>query len=114
MLAGLALLYGFVGIYTGRPLRLDLLADAIVKAKAAVSFRYAMLGGLLAMVGLLFKMGAVPFHMWTPDVCELAHVHHGMDVRVREGGDGGGALRIFVGPVLEDPVPGEHPWWSQP
>jgi NADH-quinone oxidoreductase subunit N len=27
---------------------------------------------LLVLVGLLFKVGAVPFHMWTPDVYQGA------------------------------------------
>jgi NADH-quinone oxidoreductase subunit N len=27
-----------------------------------------LIGVALLMVGLLFKVGAVPFHMWTPDV----------------------------------------------
>ena len=32
----------------------------------------ATLGGMLAMVGLLFKVGAVPFHAWAPDAYEGA------------------------------------------
>lgn len=30
----------------------------------------AALGGALFLIGLLFKVGAAPFHMWTPDVYE--------------------------------------------
>ena len=104
MLMGLALLYGFVGIYTGEATtRLDLLADAIVKAKAAGELPgYAMLGGLLAMVGLLFKMGAVPFHMWTPDVYEGSptSITAWMSVSVKAV-TAAVLLRIFVGPVIE-------------
>ena len=31
-----------------------------------------MLGGLLVLIGLLFKIGAVPFHLWLPDAYEGA------------------------------------------
>ncbi len=65
-LFGAALLYGYAGsLY---------LAD-ITKAVSASS---AALDGLLLpgvvflLVGLLFKVGAVPFHSWTPDVYQGA------------------------------------------
>ena len=31
-----------------------------------------VLGGLMVMVGLAFKLSAVPFHFWLPDVFEGA------------------------------------------
>ena len=31
-----------------------------------------LIGGAMVLMGLLFKVGAVPFHMWTPDVYQGA------------------------------------------
>ncbi|GAA4908422.1 NADH-quinone oxidoreductase subunit NuoN [Tessaracoccus lubricantis] len=60
MLYGIALLYGYSG-----SLRLAGVADAI---GAGAGSEWLLLGGmLLTSVGLLFKIGAVPFHAWTPD-----------------------------------------------
>ncbi|WP_448073443.1 NADH-quinone oxidoreductase subunit NuoN [Georgenia yuyongxinii] len=58
---GIALLYGYSGT-----VRLDGLAQAV---PATVGMDWLLLGGaLMVIVGLLFKVGAVPFHAWTPDV----------------------------------------------
>lgn len=60
MLYGIAMLYGYSG-----SLRLAGVAEAI---SANAGSHWLLLGGmLLTSVGLLFKIGAVPFHMWTPD-----------------------------------------------
>ena len=37
-----------------------------------------LLGGLMTMVGLAFKLSAVPFHFWAPDVFEGAPAEVGM------------------------------------
>lgn len=64
-LYGVAMLYGYAGTVT-----LPGIAAAV--AGDADGGLLAMLGiGLLA-VGLLFKVGAVPFHSWTPDVYQGA------------------------------------------
>ena len=61
-LYGAALLYGFSG-----SLRLSDLASAIsANADANPVLLYG--GTVLVLVGLLFKVGVVPFHSWTPDV----------------------------------------------
>jgi len=60
-LYGVALLYGYAGsVNLG-----DILAATAVSGKSdsLLYLGIAMLG-----VGLLFKIGAVPFHSWTPDV----------------------------------------------
>ena len=64
-LFGSALLYGYAG-------SLDL--GVISKAIATQSGMDGLLvpGVLLVLVGLLFKIGAVPFHSWTPDVYQGA------------------------------------------
>lgn len=61
MLYGVALLYGYSG-----SLQLSGIDAAIV---AGAGSQWLLLAGLLLVsVGLLFKIGAVPFHAWTPDV----------------------------------------------
>ncbi|WP_298454524.1 NADH-quinone oxidoreductase subunit NuoN [uncultured Cellulomonas sp.] len=64
-LFGVALLYGFAG---------SVRLSAIAAATAAVVGLDPLLlaGTLLVLVGLLFKVGAVPFHSWTPDVYQGA------------------------------------------
>jgi NADH-quinone oxidoreductase subunit N len=64
-LFGSALLYGYAG-------SMDL--GVIAKAISAQSGMDGLLvpGVLLVLVGLLFKIGAVPFHSWTPDVYQGA------------------------------------------
>lgn len=61
MLYGVALLYGFSGSLE--------LAGVDAAVTAGTGSQWLLLGGLLLVsVGVLFKIGAVPFHAWTPDV----------------------------------------------
>ena len=61
LLFGSALLYGFAGSVR--------LADIAAATGSVVGLEGLLLAGaLLVLVGLLFKVGAVPFHSWTPDV----------------------------------------------
>ncbi len=65
-LFGAALLFGYAGsVY---------LIDLRAAIAEPVAGREVLLipGILLVLVGLLFKVGAVPFHMWTPDVYQGA------------------------------------------
>lgn len=64
-LFGMALLYGFAGSVS-----LTAIAAAVPNV---VGLDGLLLGGLLlVLVGLLFKVGAVPFHSWVPDVYQGA------------------------------------------
>ena len=63
-LYGIALLYGFAGT-----LSLPGIADAVTKSDNTT---LALIGIGLLSVGLLFKVGAVPFHSWIPDVYQGA------------------------------------------
>ncbi len=63
LLYGASLIYGFAGTVTYAGLG-TVLADG---ASVGVVF-----GLVFFMAGLAFKMSAVPFHMWTPDVYEGA------------------------------------------
>jgi NADH-quinone oxidoreductase subunit N len=64
LLYGISLLYGF----SGKMALLDL-ATAFSTAPAN---RILTIGVLLLLFGILFKIAAVPFHVWAPDVYEGA------------------------------------------
>ncbi len=64
-LYGAAMLYGYSGT-----LSLVGIADAIHTNSGKTSL--ALIGVGLVLVGLLFKVGAVPFHSWIPDVYQGA------------------------------------------
>jgi NADH-quinone oxidoreductase subunit N len=64
MLYGISLVYGYTG-------NTDF--DAIAAALAGGERQLGLVFGLVfVMAGLAFKISAVPFHMWTPDVYEGA------------------------------------------
>lgn len=68
LLFGIALLYGAGGSFDLTQLR-----DYVVSNPQAISpLFYA--GILLLLVGLTFKVGAAPFHFWTPDVYDGAPI----------------------------------------
>lgn len=63
MVVGIALLYGATGT-----LHLEPLAAALVSGPASGAMApVAGVGAALTLAGLLFKVGAVPFHGWIPD-----------------------------------------------
>ncbi len=64
-LYGIALLYGYAGTLT-----LTGIGDAVAANSGNVSL--ALVGMGLLSVGVLFKVGAVPFHSWIPDVYQGA------------------------------------------
>jgi NADH-quinone oxidoreductase subunit N len=71
LLFGMALLYGatahtdFAGIA-------EALRSGELASGAPTDLRLAILGMALVLIGLAFKVSAVPFHMWTPDAYEGA------------------------------------------
>ncbi len=65
LLYGISLVYGFSG-----SMAFDRLAVAL--ADPAVASRGLIVGVVFIVAGLAFKISAVPFHMWTPDVYEGA------------------------------------------
>ena len=64
-LYGVAMLYGYAGT-----LDLGGIADAVAAGSGKTSL--ALIGIALLLVGVLFKVGAVPFHSWIPDVYQGA------------------------------------------
>ena len=89
LLYGISLLYGAT-----QTMRLsDMAALTLMPANAGL----AGAGGMLLLIGLLFKVGAVPFHSWTPDAYEGAPsaVTGFMSVGVKVAAFGG-ALRVVA------------------
>jgi len=66
MLFGMSLVYGFTGTTGFEGLSALFALPGFVLSKAVV------VGLILIIVGFCFKLSAVPFHMWTPDVYEGA------------------------------------------
>jgi len=62
LLYGSSLIYGFAGTT-----RFDALADIFAHGHGAPSVG-VIIGIVFILAGLAFKVSAVPFHMWTPDV----------------------------------------------
>lgn len=76
LLFGIALLYGYAGSvsYSRIAEVVDGTVTNVDPALAGTMGNDALLliGGAMILMGLLFKVGAVPFHMWTPDVYQGA------------------------------------------
>ncbi|MHC0430467.1 NADH-quinone oxidoreductase subunit NuoN [Streptomyces sp. O3] len=76
LLFGIALLYGYAGTlsYAGIADVVNGTVTSIDPALADTMGNDALLliGAAMVLMGLLFKVGAVPFHMWTPDVYQGA------------------------------------------
>jgi len=62
-LFGAAFLYGYSGTIT---------LSGITAAAGSANNIFLLIGMVFILVGLLFKIGAVPFHSWTPDVYQGA------------------------------------------
>ena len=83
VLYGMALLYGATGTLSIPEIGQVLAQKAPAPALVAPGF-------VLLTIGLAFKVGAVPFHQWVPDVYEGADGGDGVHVG---GGEGGGLRR---------------------
>ncbi|TXS56368.1 NADH-quinone oxidoreductase subunit NuoN [Streptomyces sp. t39] len=76
LLFGIALLYGYAGSVSYA--RIADVVDGSVRsidpalADTMGNDALLLIGGAMILMGLLFKVGAVPFHMWTPDVYQGA------------------------------------------
>ena len=72
LLFGCSLIYGFTGITNFTELGKLFTPGGQEIVTGLYSLRGCELGMIFIMVGLLFKLTAVPFHMWAPDVYEGA------------------------------------------
>ena len=63
LLYGISLVYGFTGT-------MDFATLATALDKPAMASPGLIVGVVFTLAGLVFKISAVPFHMWTPDVYE--------------------------------------------
>ncbi len=59
LIFGIAFIYGATGTTS--------IID-VIQSSEILSNTYLMIGAAMVMIGLGFKIGAVPFHMWIPDV----------------------------------------------
>lgn len=102
-LYGLSLIYGATGTTFYDQIAANLRAGTD-------GFSFALLMGLVLVVaGLGFKVAAVPFHMWTPDAYEGAPLP--ITAYLSAASKGGGMallLRLFAGALL--PVANDWDW----
>jgi NADH-quinone oxidoreductase subunit N len=76
LLFGIALLYGYAGTVTYAGIA-DVVEGTVRNVSPALAGTMGndvllLIGSAMVLMGLLFKVGAVPFHMWTPDVYQGA------------------------------------------
>ncbi|MET9463442.1 NADH-quinone oxidoreductase subunit NuoN [Streptomyces sp. NPDC006544] len=76
LLFGIALVYGYAGSVSYAVIA-DVVDGTVANVDPALATTMGndallLIGGALILMGLLFKVGAVPFHMWTPDVYQGA------------------------------------------
>ncbi|MFN8093951.1 MAG: NADH-quinone oxidoreductase subunit N [Vicinamibacteria bacterium] len=103
MLYGLSLLYGMTG-HTSIPAIQEFLAAGVTEANRFAIFAIA----LLVLAGFGFKIAAVPFHFWCPDVYQGAATPVTALLSVLPKAAGLGiALRFFYG-AFSSPAGG--PW----
>ncbi|MGL4831529.1 MAG: proton-conducting transporter membrane subunit, partial [Propionibacteriaceae bacterium] len=67
MLFGVALLYGYSGSFRYGDIAKSIIGQGLV-TRPQQGYALVLAGLAMVAAGLLFKIGAVPFHMWTPDV----------------------------------------------
>ena len=92
LIYGIALIYGATGT-----LDLQGVWDAArsIEADASTARFLGMIGAGLVLVGLGFKVAAVPFHMWTPDVYQGAPTPVAYTSVAAKVGGFGALVRVF-------------------
>jgi len=65
MIYGLSLIYGLAGTF-------DFSSNQFISELTETSSSLFLIGALFMLAGFLFKISAVPFHLWAPDVYESA------------------------------------------
>lgn len=97
MLYGMSLLVGVLGS-AHLPTMATHLAELLQGGADAQTTTILVLGGLMLLVGVAFKLSAVPFHFWAPDVFEGATAEVGAFLSVASKAAALGLLvRLAVG-----------------
>ncbi|MGD8325994.1 MAG: NADH-quinone oxidoreductase subunit NuoN [Sphingomonadales bacterium] len=104
LLYGSSLIYGFAGTTS-----FDLLAQTLPTALEGGPSIGLILGLVFLLAGLAFKISAVPFHMWTPDVYEGAPTSV---TAFFAGAPKIAAMGLFMR-VIFDPLPALVDQWQQ-
>jgi len=99
MLYGMSLVYGFTG-HTG-------FAEIATALSSETRSLGLVFGLVFVLAGVAFKISAVPFHMWTPDVYEGAPTPV---TAFLAGAPKIAAMSIFVRVVIEAFQPISHDW----
>jgi NADH-quinone oxidoreductase subunit N len=107
-LYGIALVYGMTGTT-----KLDLIAQSVALNGGLAQNPLMLVGVFLLLGGFLFKVAAVPFHMWTPDAYQAAPspATGFMAFGVKTAAFAA-LLRAFAGPFLSFKGVGFYEWWS--
>lgn len=109
MLFGISLVYGFSGTTSFSGLSEIALRVGAVPHPANM-FPYGLAMGLVfVLVGFCFKISAVPFHMWTPDVYEGAPT----TVTALFATAPKIAMLLLMVRVLAGPLAAMHEYWHQ-
>ena len=103
LLYGASLIYGYTG-----STNFTVIAS-VAKGKEAAANIGLIIGLVFLLVGLAFKVSAVPFHMWTPDVYEGAPTPV---TALFAAAPKVAALALFVR-TMHDAFPGLAPQWQQ-
>jgi NADH-quinone oxidoreductase subunit N len=101
LLYGASLLYGFAGTTT--------FAGIAASASGAGQNMMLVFGLVFLLVGIAFKVSAVPFHMWTPDVYEGAPTPI---TAFLAAAPKAAAMALFIR-VVGSALPGVKPQWQQ-
>lgn len=108
MLYGFSLMYGVTGSSNIYDIA-SVLRDAAIPADANAVL---LLAGMMIIVGFGFKISAVPFHFWTPDVYEGAPAPVTAFVSTASKAAGFAiVLRVFSAGMIGAPEMG-NAWWS--
>ncbi|MEQ1711088.1 MAG: NADH-quinone oxidoreductase subunit NuoN [Hyphomicrobium sp.] len=103
LLYGASLIYGYTG-----STNFTVIAS-VAKGKAAAESLGLIIGLVFLLVGIAFKISAVPFHMWTPDVYEGAPTPV---TALLASGPKIAALALLVR-TMHGAFPGLGPQWQQ-
>lgn len=108
MLYGFSLMYGLTGSSNIYEISFAV-RGAVIPADANAVL---LLAGMLILVGFGFKISAVPFHFWTPDVYEGAPAPVTAFISTASKAAGFAILlRVFTAGMVGEPVAGGA-WWS--